>query len=153
MTAVPEQIVSHLETNEMPLVYFDKVGLQVLRVSPETGTWVIRNKFKPGFELPKHMHTGCVHAFTISGHWQYKEHQIVYGPGAFIFEPAGSFHTLEVLADNTEETEIIFVIEGAYIDYDENGNVTGVVNGETALEGYYALCDAEGLPRPAGIIQ
>ncbi|RJL34482.1 2,4'-dihydroxyacetophenone dioxygenase family protein [Bailinhaonella thermotolerans] len=145
---LPAQVVSHVNTGELPLVYAGKVGVQVLRVSPETGAWVVRNRFKPGFELPRHMHTGAVHAYTISGRWRYKEQEAVHVAGSFVFEPAGSFHTLQVPEDNTEETEIIFVLEGAYIEYGEDGAITGVVNGETALRGYHALCDAEGIPRP-----
>src|SRR5262249_39062993 len=147
-----EQVVSHIQTEDLPWVWVDKVGLQVLRYNADTGVWVVRNRFKPGFQLPRHRHTGCVHAYTFSGRWRYAEYGIDYTAGTFIFEPAGSVHTLTVPEDNTEETDIMFVIEGAYVDLDDQGNITGLTDGESVKNAYLALCDAAGIPRPEGIL-
>ncbi|MFD0691813.1 2,4'-dihydroxyacetophenone dioxygenase family protein [Actinomadura fibrosa] len=138
--------VGHVHSDDLPWVNAGPVGLQVLRVSPDT--WVVRNRFQAGFQLPTHKHTGGVHAYTFSGRWRYKEYGVDYVAGTFIHEPPGSIHTLTI----EEDSDILFVIEGAFIEYDANGNISGIVDGESTLNAYYALCDAAGVPRPTGIL-
>jgi hypothetical protein len=41
-----------------------------------------------------------------------------------------------------------FTIYGANLNLDADGNVESVIDGALTLAGYYALCEAEGLPRP-----
>lgn len=43
--------------------------------------------------------------------------------GSYLYEPAGSVHTLHVPATNTESTEVSFAIRGANLNLDEQGNV------------------------------
>ncbi|MFC4910838.1 2,4'-dihydroxyacetophenone dioxygenase family protein [Actinomadura gamaensis] len=173
--------VGHVHDDDLPWVQAGPVGLKVLRASSDT--WVVRNRFPAGFQLPKHKHTGGVHAHTFSGRWRYAEYGIDYVAGTFIYEPPGSVHTLMVLED---DTEILFVIQGVFIEYaptegeqsatvddgrepwrtrddgasedrniefDETGQISGVVDAESTLNAYLALCDAAGLPRPTGILR
>ncbi|MGI8330237.1 2,4'-dihydroxyacetophenone dioxygenase family protein [Actinomadura scrupuli] len=142
MTETLGPLVGHLHADEHPWVSAGPVGLQVLRVSPDT--WVVRNRFQAGYRLPTHKHTGGVHAYTFSGRWRYAEYGIDYTTGTFIYEPPGSIHTLTI----TEDSDILFIIEGAFIEYDSEGAISGVVDGESTLAAYYALCDAAGIPRP-----
>jgi hypothetical protein len=37
---------------------------------------------------------------------------------------------------------------GANLNLDANGNIESVFDGPGSLAAYYALCEAEGLPRP-----
>src|SRR6266568_3737007 len=94
-------LVGHVREDDVPWVWIDRVGLQVLRVSPDTGVWVVRNRFKPGAQVQRHRHTGVVHGFTLTGCWRYAEYGIDYTAGTFVYEPAGSIHTLTVPEDNT----------------------------------------------------
>ena len=50
--------------------------------------------------------------YTVSGRWHYLEYDFYSTAGSYIHEPAGSVHTLDVPSDNTELTEILFIIEG-----------------------------------------
>ncbi|MBA8956690.1 2,4'-dihydroxyacetophenone dioxygenase family protein [Actinomadura namibiensis] len=147
MTETLGPLVGHVHSDDLPWVDAGPVGLQVLRVSADT--WVVRNRFRAGFQLPKHKHTGGVHAYTFSGRWQYAEYGIDYVGGTFIYEPPGSIHTLTIL----EDSDILFVIEGAFIEFAPDGSISGVTDGESTLNAYYALCDAAGIPRPEGILQ
>ena len=52
-------------------------------------------------------------------------------------------------ADNTELTEVFFVIHGANLDLDEDGNVTGIIDASTIGVAYNYLCQAQGKPAPA----
>ena len=59
-------------------------------------------------------------------------------------------HTLHVPEDNTEDTDVCFIIEGALLNLAEDGSVESVSDGPGTLEAYYALLEAQGDPRPNG---
>jgi quercetin dioxygenase-like cupin family protein len=150
----PDLTVRHAGDEALPWV--DAGGgieLKVLRVSIATGVWVVRNRVQPGVELPTHKHTGQVEGFTIAGRWHYREYDFYSTAGSFIHEPAGSVHTLHVPEDNLHATDVLFVIEGALVNFDADGGVDSVVDGELTLAGYEALCEAGGLGRPMGILR
>ncbi len=112
-TVAPDAISAHLNTDELPWAVWDEgVEAKMLRVSRETGTWVIINRFAPGKRIPTHHHDGAVHAYTLRGRWHYLEYDLVASPGSFVFEQAGSTHTLEAMPDSEEPVEVFFVIEG-----------------------------------------
>ncbi|RMI35604.1 2,4'-dihydroxyacetophenone dioxygenase family protein [Nocardia stercoris] len=142
-----QPLVGHVNEADIPWVWAGDVGLQLLRVSPSG--FVLRNRFKAGFSLPTHKHTGAVNAYTFSGDWFYAEQGIHYTAGTFIHEPAGSVHTLTVAADS----DVLFIVEGAFVDLDADGNVTGVVDSTTIRDAYFALCDLAGIERPTGILE
>ena len=61
-------------------------------------------------------------------------------------------HTLHVPEDNDGDTDVCFIIEGALLNLAEDGSVESVSDGANTLEAYYALLEAQGDPRPDGII-
>lgn len=128
------------------------IGLKILRCDPAAGVWVIQNRFDPGVRLPRHKHTGTVEGFTITGRWHYLEYDFWSEAGSYIHEPAGSVHTLDVPAENSGPTEVLFVIEGALLDLDDDDSVVTVNDGPGTLEAYYALLDAAGVARPTTVI-
>ena len=153
-TVAPGAISAHLNTDDLPWAVWDEgVEAKMLRVSRETGTWVIINRFAPGKRIPTHHHDGAVHAYTLKGRWHYLEYDFVASPGSFVFEQAGSTHTLEAMPDSEEPVEVVFVIEGGLILYDDDGNYSGYTDAQMALDMYYGALDAAGIPRPAGIIE
>jgi len=128
------------------------VELKVMRVDLDRGTWVIRNRFQPGVQLQTHKHTGAVEGYTLTGRWHYLEYDFVSTAGSYIYEPAGSVHTLNVPADNTEPTDVFFVIEGALLNLTPDGQVESVFDAPAMLEVYYALAEAAGIERPSGVL-
>jgi quercetin dioxygenase-like cupin family protein len=124
------------------------VKLQLLQVDIEVGLWVIRNHFEPGAKVQTHKHTGQVFAFTQAGCWKYDEYPERMTAGSYLFEPAGSIHTLIVPEDNTEVTDVWFAIYGANLNLDADGNVESVLDAGFILEAYLALCEAEGHDTP-----
>ena len=124
------------------------VKLQLLQVDIEVGLWVIRNLFEPGAMVQTHKHTGQVFAFTQSGCWKYDEYPERMTAGTYLFEPAGSIHTLIVPETNTEVTDVWFAIYGANLNLDADGNVESVLDAAFIRDAYFALCEAEGHPRP-----
>ena len=149
-TAIPG-IPAALHRGEQDLPFVD-IGdgstLQVLHIDIEKGLWVIRNQFKPGMQVQRHKHTGEVFAFTTAGAWKYLEYPEVNRAGSYLYEPAGSIHTLSVLEDNSEGTDVWFAIHGANLNLDEDDNIVTVVDARTVLDFYLAACEAQDLPRP-----
>src|SRR5262245_9570711 len=147
MTEIPRAI--HRGEADIPFVDLgDGSELQLLQVDVELGLWVIRTRFQPGYLVPTHKHTGAVHAFTISGQWKYLEYPEVNTAGSYLYEPAGSVHTLTVPEDVEGVTDVWFTIYGANLNLDEAGNVTTVIDAGLIRDAYFGLCEAAGLGRP-----
>ncbi len=137
---------THIGADELPFVDIGGGNLlKVLQVREDEGLWIIENVFQKGYVLNAHRHTGPVFGYTVSGAWKYKEYDYVNRAGSFLYEPAGSIHTLECIEDNTR---VWFQMYGVNLDLDEAGNVVKVSDGAAALAGYYALCAVAGLPKP-----
>ena len=122
--------------------------LKLLVAKVEEGLWIVRARFAPGVEVQTHRHTGQVYAYTLSGSWHYAESEYVNRAGSFLYEPAGSIHTLLVSPDNTEPTDVWFQIYGANLNLDEDGNVESVTDAGSVLEDYLQRCEAAGYPAP-----
>lgn len=136
----------HIGESDLPFVDMgDGSLLQLQMVDLNQGLWVVRTKFKPGYKVDKHYHTGQVFAVTYSGCWYYEEYpEYKNTAGSFLYEPAHSVHTLTVASDIDEMTDVWFAVYGANINVDGNDQVTGIVDAQGLLAAYRALCDAEG---------
>lgn len=140
----------HVGAGELPWVDIGEGSkLKVIQVKESEGLWIVENIFQAGYEVQKHRHTGPVYAYTTSGAWRYKEYDDVNRAGSFLYEPANSVHTLQCVED---DTHVWFQIYGANLNLDAEGNVESVLDGPTTLEAYYALCEAEGHPRPPVLV-
>lgn len=94
----------------------DGSKLQVLQVDLNQNLWVVRNRFKPGFGIDTHYHTGPVFAVTMSGEWFYQEYpDKINKAGSYLYEPAHSLHTLTVSDDATEDAVVWFAIFGSNV--------------------------------------
>ena len=140
----PEAV--HIGGDDLPFVDIGGGNLlKVIMVDEGQGLWVIENVFQNGFEVQTHKHTGPVYGYTVSGAWKYKEYDYVNRAGSFLYEPAGSVHTLTCIEDNTR---VWFQMYGSNLNLDEDGNIASVADGAGSLAHYYQRCEAAGLPRP-----
>src|SRR6476619_5569889 len=136
----------HIGANELPWAEIgDGSKMKVIQVKEREGLWIVENTFQAGYEVQKHKHTGPVWGYTTSGAWKYKESEYVNRAGSFLYEPAGSVHTLTCIED---DTRVWFHMYGANLNLDDDGKVDSVTDGAGTLAAYYALCEAQGLPRP-----
>jgi quercetin dioxygenase-like cupin family protein len=136
----------HVGADELPFVDIgDGSKLKVLQVKEREGLWIVENIFMAGYEVQRHKHTGPVWGYTTTGAWKYKEYDYVNRAGSFLYEPAGSVHTLQCIEDNTR---VWFHMYGVNLNLDENDNVQWVADGPGALAFYYAACEQAGHPRP-----
>ncbi|WP_343598769.1 2,4'-dihydroxyacetophenone dioxygenase family protein [Mycobacterium sp.] len=150
MTMVDAPTAIHIGADELPFVDLgDGSTLKVIQVVAAQGLWIVENVFRADYEVQRHRHTGPVYAYTTSGAWKYKEYDDVNRAGSFLYEPAGSVHTLQVLED---DTHVWFQIYGANLNLDADGNVDSVTDGASALAVYLQRCAEAGLPRPNVIV-
>jgi quercetin dioxygenase-like cupin family protein len=149
VAAVAAPMSSHRGESELPFVtYQEGATFQLLQADIEAGLWVVRLRAEPGVTLQRHKHTGEIFAFTLAGSWKYLEYPEVNTAGSYLYEPAGSIHTLHILESNTGITDIWFAIRGAFLNLDPDGKVDLVMDAAMGLEVYLAGCRAAGLPAP-----
>jgi quercetin dioxygenase-like cupin family protein len=149
MTAIAIPTAIHRGIDELPFVEISPgIELQVLQIDIDAGLWVIRNRFSAGQVVERHKHTGQVFAFTLSGSWKYAEYPEVNRAGSYLYEPAGSIHTLVVPEDNTEVTDVWFAIYGANLNLDDQDNVSFVIDAQLIWDVYKGACESAGLGRP-----
>jgi 2,4'-dihydroxyacetophenone dioxygenase len=148
LTAPTEAV--HIGESDLPFV---EIGggnkLRVLQVKIEEGLWIVENIFQAGFAVQTHRHTGPVWGYTTSGAWKYKEYDYVNRAGSFLYEPAGSVHTLTAVED---DTRVWFHMYGSNLNLDEDGNIDSVADGPGTLAAYIAMCEAQGFGRPNVIV-
>lgn len=145
----------HRGEDELPFVDFgDGSLLQLLQVDLANGVWVVRTHFTPDSTIPTHKHTGHVYAFTLSGSWHYLESpEAVNTAGSYLYEPAGSVHTLHVPAANDGITDVWFAIHGANLNLDADGQVEMVIDAHAILPFYRAMCaEQHGIDDPPVIV-
>jgi quercetin dioxygenase-like cupin family protein len=140
----------HIGSDELPWADIgDGSKLKVIQTKESDGLWIVENIFQNGYEVPTHKHTGPVWGYTQSGAWKYKEYDYVNRAGSFLYEPAGSVHTLQCVED---DTRVWFHMYGANLNLDADGNVESVVDGAGTLAFYLAMCEQMGMPRPRVLV-
>jgi 2,4'-dihydroxyacetophenone dioxygenase len=142
----------HRGESDLPFVlYQDGVTFQLNQVDIEAGFFVVRLRGEPGRTIQRHKHTGEIFAFTLAGSWRYLEYPEINTAGSYLYEPAGSVHTLHFPETNAETTDVWFVLHGANLNLDAEGNVESVLDASAALDFYRAACRDGGLPDPSVI--
>ncbi len=135
--------------DDLPWVtLFEGVDFKALHTDIDKGLWVIDTRLAPGITLPTHKHTGEVFAVTSAGSWHYLEQKTPNNAGAYLYEPAGSVHTLHVPDTNTGPTRVWFAVHGANLNLDESGNIDSVWDAQFIRDTYFQLCADAGLERP-----
>ena len=134
----------HIGADDLPFVDIgDGSKLKVIQVKEREGLWIVENIFQDGYEVQKHRHTGPVWGYTRSGAWKYKEYDYVNRAGSFLYEPAGSVHTLPCIED---DTRVWFHMYGVNLNLDADDNVERVADGAGTLAFYLAMCEQMGCP-------
>lgn len=124
----------------------DGTAIKLQHVDLNSNLWISMTRLPPGARVVTHYHTGHVYAVTLQGRWFYEESpEEVSEAGSYLFEPAGSTHTLCTPADVEGDTIVWFAVFGANINLGEDGEVLSVVDAHAAHEMYETYCDALGL--------
>jgi len=88
--------------------------------------------------LGRHRHRGNVSAYTLEGSWAYREYDWIARPGDFILESPGVIHTL--YTDTGVKT--LFFVGGSLEFYDEQDNLTNIMDVFSFLDLYINFCEA-----------
>ena len=92
------------------------LGVKVLWVGRETGTWASLHHWKKGYTAPPHKHLAGAHAYVVSGKLQVRSG--VLNAGDYVYEPSGILHDATTAL---EDTTYLFICTGAVLFFDENG--------------------------------
>lgn len=142
--AESDQDTMHVGADDLPwLEAGDGSAIQLLHVDLTQGLWISKSRIPPGHRVTKHYHTGLVFAVTLQGQWFYAETpEAVNAPGSYLFEPAGSLHTLCTPEGRDGDTIAWFAIYGANINLDDEGKIVSVFDARAVLEIYRGYCEA-----------
>ena len=133
------RVVKHGDIPWVPMGTLDSgVEMKLLRVGKEDDVCTFMNRFQPGFQAPKHLHLGEVHAYTFEGCWHYLEYDWVSEAGDYVYEPPDTIHTLHVPEDNPGVTIALFTVAKGMDLYDDAGNVF-MTQDNQGLEALYRL--------------
>ena len=147
--AAAPPVSRHVKVDDLPWADWWILEAKVVHVASDGSSYTLMTRMPPGCRLPKHRHLGPVSGFTFSGSWRYLEYDWVAGPGSFIYEEPGSVHTLVVEGD--EPALVIFEVTGGLVLFDENDNVVGFEDAESARDRYRMALEAKGQELPAEI--
>jgi quercetin dioxygenase-like cupin family protein len=148
LVALPQGELLTVNIDQIPLLK-DAVApglhIQPLRLDPERGEWVVLATLAPGAELPMHYHTGPVQVWTLQGRWLYSEYaDQPQTAGSYLYEPGGSVHTFYCPEDNTEDTVALAWIEGAAINFNEDGTFHSILDAVSAKHRTETVSAAQG---------
>jgi 2,4'-dihydroxyacetophenone dioxygenase len=137
------------QESDLPMVRIGPgVAIQLLQVDFDHNIRVTRARLDPGLRLRTHVHTGHVYAWTVSGTWHYLEYPESSRANAYLYEPAGSRHTLHVPEDSPEPADVIFIVHGSNVELGATGEFEGATSAMDIARAYLQACRELGLPRP-----
>jgi hypothetical protein len=136
----------------LPLTpYAELVFIKLLAADPERDEMIYVLRAPPGVDLPRHRTSCATTIYTLQGRWKFREYDWVAGPGSLAIEPASSCHTLQVLADGTDDAILFVLAAGEQQLLDAEGRIIGAENWRTAMTRYLDYCHAEQIaPRDLG---
>ena len=137
----------HVGAGELPYAEAgDGSAIQLLHVDLHTNLWISKVRLPPGYRVVRHYHTGHVFGVTLQGRWFYAEApEAVNAPGSYMFESAGSVHSLCTPQDQDGDTIVWFAVHGSNVNLDADGKVLSVMDARLAHEVYTGYCKALGL--------
>ena len=147
------RVVPHADIPWVPMGPEDSgVEMKLLRIGKEDDVCTFMNRFQPGFQAPKPLHLGEVHAYTLEGRWHYLEYDWVSEAGDYVFEPPDTIHTLKVPDDQDGPTIVFFTVARGMDLYDEEGHVF-MTQDNRGLEAIYRMgLQTRGLEWPESIL-
>jgi 2,4'-dihydroxyacetophenone dioxygenase len=105
--------------------------------------WSELMRLEPGSSVAVHRHTGEVHAFNLSGAREIFGTGEVVGPGAYVYEPAGTVDGWGAIGD---EPCVIHIKVVGTIEYlGPNGAIIESVDAGTQRAVYLAWCEEHGV--------
>jgi 2,4'-dihydroxyacetophenone dioxygenase len=87
-----------------------------------------------------------VHGYTLKGKWIYREYpDQPQTEGSYLYEPASSVHTFYAPATNTEDTVVLFIVNGANVSFTDDGRFHSVLDALAVQKLTEQCAQAQGL--------
>ena len=138
-----------IATAELPWIAL-REGLAMRPLHFEREGYALQLKLEPGTIIPRHRHTGVVHAINLSGHREIIGDGEIIGPGDFIFEPAGNVDSWRCHGDEPCIVQISLTGRVEYLS--DDGAIESYSDSETALAAYLEHCAGNGISPDQRII-
>ena len=121
-----DTLVQASKTEWMPQPFDpERSFVKILWTGAESGGWAVLLKWKKGFVAPQHKHLSASHTFILSGKLQVRDG--VLNAGDYIYEPNGMLHGATTAL---EDTEYLFISNGAVLFFDEDRGFTSYLSWE-----------------------
>ncbi|MBU8896076.1 anti-sigma factor [Corallococcus sp. H22C18031201] len=133
-----------VHADRIPWIPMGPPGLSFkpLRFYKDNRGWTYLFRVEPGTVIPRHRHTGEVHAINLVGKRQLLDTGEEVGPGTYVYEPVGNVDSWMAVGD---EPVVIFITIFGAIEYmGPDGAVTKRVTSDDRLETYRRWCEANG---------
>jgi len=137
----PTTFVDTRQLDWIPLA--EGLSFKPLCFFPDLSGWQLLLRLEPGTVIPRHRHTGEVHAFNLSGTRRLDTGELV-GPGMYVHEPAGNEDSWEAVG---EEPCIVHIEVNGRNEYrDAEGRLVRIADARAARQDYLDWCRATGTP-------
>lgn len=103
----------------------ERAFIKVLWTGSESGSWAVLFRWLKGFTAPPHKHLSASHTFILSGKLQVRDG--VLNAGDYVYEPNGMLHGATTAL---EDTEYLFICNGAVLFFDDEEGFTGYLGWE-----------------------
>ena len=142
----------HVRPDDVPYARLERpygvTYMKLIHCSPAANTFTNIIRWEAGVRLPRHLHTGSVHAYTFEGRWRYLEYDWEATAGSYVHEPPGTVHTLQV----EEPTTAMFVSYGAFIWFGPDGQMAHYQDAASTLADCRETLRSQGLELPDGVV-
>lgn len=115
-------------------------SLKALRATSDREARVLLLRLEPGTVIPRHRHSGEVHAYNLAGRRKLLETGEIVGPGGYVYEPAGNVDSWMAVGDET--LVVLVVVRGAVEYLDDAGQVLSRSTTGSTGEAYRRYCES-----------
>jgi 2,4'-dihydroxyacetophenone dioxygenase len=124
--------------------FVENVYIRHLSFDVRSNTYVNVLRVDNGGRLGRHRHRGPVSGVCLEGSWRYLEYDWTAEPGGYVHEYPGAIHTL--VCDNPSGMKTLFWMNGSFEFYDDNDNITDILDVFWFINHYVSYCEQNGLP-------
>ena len=126
--------MNNIESDKLPWVPIAPgFSFKLIRATSDDDVWIELLRLEPGTVIPRHRHTGEVHAYTLAGQRELLDTGEIVGAGDYVYEPAGNIDSWRAIGS---VPLVVFVTVRGAIEYLDGDVVTKRSTATTAAAAY-----------------